>query len=128
MSMSPFDSGSSGIVPPSVIGLGREIIAPGAVACHRRRRRRCSGERAGYCDDGGAMTWYETFLWLHVLGAIVWVGMDVAVQAFAFGIMRSNEPVRIAGFARDIAALGHLMAISSLVIIGSAVGLMVNGN
>jgi uncharacterized membrane protein len=75
------------------------------------------------------MTWYELFLWLHVMGAVAWVGGGLLIQAFALRIVASNDAHRMAGFSRDVEWVGlRLFMPSSLVLILTAVGLMLNGN
>jgi uncharacterized membrane protein len=75
------------------------------------------------------MTWYETFLWLHITTAAIWVGGDAIIQAFAFRVLRENDPTRVAGFARDIEWVGlRLLTPASMVLMLSAIGLMLNGN
>ncbi|MBM3679411.1 MAG: DUF2269 family protein [Actinobacteria bacterium] len=75
------------------------------------------------------MTWYETFLWLHISATALWVGGDAMIQAFAYRILRSRDAERIAGFSRDVEWIGlRVLMPSSLVLILSAVALMINGN
>ena len=47
------------------------------------------------------VTWYEFALWVHMFGAVIWVGGGIAIQFFAIRIMRTNDPIRLAGFAKD---------------------------
>lgn len=73
------------------------------------------------------MTWYETFLWLHITAAAIWVGGDAMIQAFAYRIMRSDEPSRLVGFARDVEWTGlRVVMPASIVLLASGIGLVVN--
>lgn len=75
------------------------------------------------------MTWYEFFLWLHIMGAVVWVGGAVMIQALSLRIVASNDALRMAGFSKDVEHVGTRMFMpASLVLILTAVGLMLNGN
>lgn len=74
------------------------------------------------------MTWYELFLFLHILMAIVWVGGGVLMQVLALLVLRDGDPVRTAGFAGDVEQVGmKLFTPASLILILSALGLMLNG-
>lgn len=75
------------------------------------------------------MTWYELFLWIHMMMAIVWVGGGVTIQVFALRIVRSGDAARITGFAKDVEVIGmRLFTPSSLLLFLSGVGLIENGN
>jgi uncharacterized membrane protein len=52
------------------------------------------------------VTWYEFALWVHVFGAVVWVGGALATQVFGIRILRARDPVRLAGFAKDAEWIG----------------------
>jgi uncharacterized membrane protein len=52
------------------------------------------------------VSWYEFALWVHTFMAIVWVGGGITIQVFAFRLVRANDPVRLAGFARDVEWIG----------------------
>jgi uncharacterized membrane protein len=47
-------------------------------------------------------TWYQTWRALHVLAAIVWVGGGVMLQLLAVQILKTNDPDRLAKFAKDV--------------------------
>lgn len=73
------------------------------------------------------MTWYELFLFVHILMAVVWVGGGLMLQVLGVLVTRSGDQVRIAGFAHDAEQVGmKLFAPASLVLIVSAIGLMLN--
>lgn len=75
------------------------------------------------------MTWYETFVWLHITAAAIWVGGDVMIQAFAYRILRTDDPVRLVGFSRDVEWTGmRLIMPASVVLLASGIGLVTNGN
>jgi uncharacterized membrane protein len=47
-------------------------------------------------------TWYQTWKAIHVLAAIVWVGGGVMLQLLAIQILKTNDPDRLAKFAKDV--------------------------
>jgi uncharacterized membrane protein len=51
-------------------------------------------------------TVYDWLKLIHVLAAITWVGGAIFVQIYATRLMRQKEPLRLAGFAKDIGELG----------------------
>lgn len=65
------------------------------------------------------VTAYEAHLFLHLLGAVVWVGGATAMQAYAFLAERSRDSLKIAGFAKDSETIGMrvLMPASLLTLI-----------
>jgi uncharacterized membrane protein len=75
------------------------------------------------------MTWYETFLWLHITMAIVWIGGAVMIQAFALRILAAKDGARMAEFSRDVEFIGmRLFTPASLVLLLTGIGLVLNGN
>ena len=48
-----------------------------------------------------AVSTYQWYLMVHILGAVVWVGGGVAMQLQAFRIIRESNSTRVAGFAKD---------------------------
>lgn len=75
------------------------------------------------------MTWYETFLWLHITGAAIWVGGDTMIQAFAHRITRSGDADRMAGFSSDVEWIGlRLVMPASVVLLATGIALVTNGN
>ena len=46
--------------------------------------------------------WYSTWKALHVLAALVWVGGGVMIQLLASRILRTDDPERMAKFAKDV--------------------------
>ena len=45
------------------------------------------------------MTWYQFLLFVHVAGAIVWIGGGFYVQMYGMIELRSGDPTAIARFA-----------------------------
>lgn len=52
---------------------------------------------------------FQTLKFIHVMAAIVWVGGGIFVQIYATKLKRANDPVRLAGFAKDISTLGQAL-------------------
>jgi uncharacterized membrane protein len=48
------------------------------------------------------LTWYEFLLFVHIAGAVIWVGGATIIQVYALRIMRASDPMRIADFGRDV--------------------------
>lgn len=71
---------------------------------------------------------YETYLFLHILGAIAWIGGDILVQVLALRVLRSADPGRRADFARDVEWLGmRVQTPASLAVIVFGVLLVIEG-
>ena len=52
------------------------------------------------------MTMYEFWLFLHLLGAITWVGGDILLQVYGTRLQRANDPVQMAQFAGHVEWIG----------------------
>jgi uncharacterized membrane protein len=75
------------------------------------------------------VTWYEFALWVHLFGAVIWVGGAVAIQFLALRIMRANDPARLAGFARDAEWIGtRIFLPAALLLLVFGFVLMSEGN
>jgi uncharacterized membrane protein len=75
------------------------------------------------------MTWYEFLLFVHVAGAIVWVGGGFYVQTYGMIELRSGDPASIARFAGNAGFLGErLFTPTSIVVLLAGIGLMIDGN
>ena len=75
------------------------------------------------------MTWYELFLFLHISSAIIWVGGGFFLQVLALRVFGTRDEARIAAFAGDVEVLGlRVFMPSSMVLLLTGVGLVVNGN
>ena len=73
------------------------------------------------------MTWYELFLFVHILMAIVWVGGGVMLQLLALRVLPANDAARTAGFAGDVEQIGtKVFAPAAVLLLASAIGLMLN--
>ncbi len=75
------------------------------------------------------MTWYEFWLFLHILAAMVWIGGGVAIQAFGILTKRSADPAKTAFFVQNasIVVLWVLLP-ASLTVLVAGIGLVENGN
>jgi uncharacterized membrane protein len=47
-------------------------------------------------------TWYQTWKAIHILAAITWVGGGIMIQLLAFQILKTNDPEKLAKFAKDV--------------------------
>lgn len=75
------------------------------------------------------MTWYEFLLFVHIAGAIVWVGGAFYVQVYGTIELRSRDTAAIARFAGNAGRLGErLFMPTSLVVVLAGVGLMMDGD
>jgi uncharacterized membrane protein len=52
------------------------------------------------------VTTYEAYKAAHVLTAVIWVGGAFMIQVFAFRVLGSKDPDRLASFAADTAWVG----------------------
>ena len=68
------------------------------------------------------MTWYELWLFLHIVGTILWVGGAFAVQAFGILTQRAADPAQSAAFGRNVAWVASriFMPSSALVLVTGA--------
>jgi uncharacterized membrane protein len=74
------------------------------------------------------MTWFELWLFLHVLGAITWVGGAVAVQVFGIRTKRAADPAKTAFFIDNVAwTVTHVFLPAALLVFISGVGLLETG-
>jgi uncharacterized membrane protein len=65
---------------------------------------------------------YNAFKFVHVLCAVIWVGGALTVQVYALLALRTQDPVRIAAFARDTEFVGTRIFIpSSLILLVSGI-------
>src|SRR5918992_1931007 len=75
------------------------------------------------------MNSYELLLFVHIAGAIVWIGGGLIVQFCAIRILRTNDPRRLAAFAIDVEWLGTRVFLpASLVVVVAGVVLMFDGD
>jgi uncharacterized membrane protein len=64
-----------------------------------------------------ALTHYNAFKFVHVLAAVIWVGGAATVQAYALLATRTNDPVRVASFAKDTEYVGTRVFLPSSLIL-----------
>jgi uncharacterized membrane protein len=75
------------------------------------------------------VTWYEFSLWVHIFTAVIWVGGNLTLQFLALRIMRADDPVRLAGFAKDAEWVGtRVFTPSALVLLAFGFVLVEKGN
>lgn len=69
-----------------------------------------------------ALTNYNAFKFVHVLAAVVWVGGACTVQVYALLALRTNDPLRVASFAKDTEFVGmRIFLPSSLILLVSGI-------
>ena len=74
------------------------------------------------------MTWYEFWLFLHVLAAITWVGGAGAIQVFGILTKRAADPAKTAFFIANASwAVLRVFLPASLLVFVSGVGLVETG-
>lgn len=75
------------------------------------------------------MSWYELWLFLHVIGAIVWIGGATAVQVFGILTKRAADPAKTVFFAGNVSfTVLWVFLPASLLVIVSGIGLTETGN
>jgi hypothetical protein len=75
------------------------------------------------------MTWYEFWLFVHVLAAITWVGGAGTVQVFGILTKRAADPARSAAFAQNVSwTVFRIFLPSAALILVSGIGLTEEGN
>jgi uncharacterized membrane protein len=75
------------------------------------------------------MSWYEFLLFLHVTGAVIWLGGAFTFQMYGAVVRRGGDADEIARFAGRAGMLGERMFVpASLVVVLAGVGLMIEGN
>jgi uncharacterized membrane protein len=75
------------------------------------------------------MTLYEGLLFLHILGAIVWVGGNITFQFVGLRALASGEPVRIAALGRDADWIGlRVYTPAALVVVLAGIGMVMEGD
>ena len=52
---------------------------------------------------------FQTLKFIHVMSAIIWVGGGIFVQIYATKLKKANDPMRLAGFAKDVSTLGQAL-------------------
>ena len=75
------------------------------------------------------MTWYELFLFVHVTGAIIWIGGAFIFQIYGMVEVASGDRAAIARFAGNVAHIGERVFIpTSLIVVLAGISLMINGD
>jgi uncharacterized membrane protein len=75
------------------------------------------------------VTWYELWLFLHVVGAILWAGGAALVQAFGILTQRAGDPAQSMAFGRNVAWAGTWIFMpSSALVLVTGVLLTEDGN
>ena len=75
------------------------------------------------------MTWYELWLFLHVGGAMVWIGGAAAIQVFGILTKRAADPAKTAFFAANVSwTVMHVFLPAALLVFLSGVALTIDGN
>lgn len=73
--------------------------------------------------------WYEFALWVHVFAAIVWVGGALMIQLYAWRMLRTDDPFRLAAFAKDTEWIAsRLFTPASIVLLAFGFVLVEEGN
>ncbi len=75
------------------------------------------------------MTWYDFLLFLHITGAVVWVGGAAMMQFFGLRTMAAGSGERLAAFAGDLEWIGFkvLMPFSAMAFL-AGLGLVWNAS
>jgi uncharacterized membrane protein len=75
------------------------------------------------------LSWYELWLFLHVSGAVVWIGGATMLQVFGVLTARAADPAKSAFFARSAAwTVLRVFLPAAVVILGSGIALVERGN
>ncbi|MCZ7588056.1 MAG: DUF2269 domain-containing protein [Gaiella sp.] len=75
------------------------------------------------------MTWYEFLLFVHIAGAIVWLGGAFVFQVYGMIELRTGDAAAIARFAGNAGKIGErLFTPTSLVVVLAGIGLMLDGD
>jgi len=75
------------------------------------------------------MTWYEFLLFVHITGAVIWLGGAFTFQMYGWVVRRGGDPEEIARFTGRAGVLAERMFVpASLAVVLAGVGLMIEGN
>jgi uncharacterized membrane protein len=76
-----------------------------------------------------AITWYQWFLFFHILGAIVMVGGALTLFALAIAARKTSDPAHELALIRLAGKIGGpFFGISGFALLGFGIGLVENGN
>ena len=71
--------------------------------------------------------WYAFFKWVHVTGAVLWVGGGLTLTILALKAERSSEPAEMAMIARQAAFVGErVFAPVGLLVLLAGIGMVAN--
>jgi uncharacterized membrane protein len=71
--------------------------------------------------------WYAFFKWVHVTGAVLWVGGGLTLTILALKAERSSDPAEMAMIARQAAFVGErVFAPIGLLVLGMGIAMVVN--
>jgi uncharacterized membrane protein len=88
-----------------------------------------SEDRAAAHHEEVEVTWYEFLLFVHVSGAIIWIGGAFLFQVYGMVEMRSRDTAVIARFAGNAGRIGERLFVpTSLVVVLAGIGLMIDGD
>jgi uncharacterized membrane protein len=75
------------------------------------------------------VTWYEFWLFLHILAAMVWLGGAAAIQALGILTKRAADPAKTAFFVQSVSTVVlRVFLPASLIVVAAGIGLVENGN
>jgi uncharacterized membrane protein len=71
--------------------------------------------------------WYAFFKWVHVSGAVLWVGGGLTLTINALRVERSSDPAEMAMIARQAAFVGErVFAPTGLLVLAMGIAMVVN--
>jgi hypothetical protein len=71
--------------------------------------------------------WYAIFKWVHVTGAVLWVGGGLTLTILALKAERSSDPAEMAMIARQAAFVGErVFAPVGLLVLLAGIGMVIN--
>jgi uncharacterized membrane protein len=74
------------------------------------------------------LTWYELWLFIHLLAAMVWIGGAVAIRVFGILTKRAADPAKSAFFAQSVSLMvTRVLAPAALVVLVAGIALVDNG-
>ena len=106
--------------PGSVCGAAPGVVGSAPVTLSARLGRSFSVR---------LVTWYELWLFLHIAGAIVWIGAAATIQVFGILTKRAADPAKTSFFAQNVSfTIMRILLPAALLVIASGIGLTVDGN
>src|SRR5262245_47724017 len=75
------------------------------------------------------MTWYEFLLFVHVSGAVIWLGGGFILQVYGTVVERGGNAAEMAQFAGRAGHLGERVFVpTSFLVLLAGIWLMIDGN